>query len=324
MSEASSSFPLVTVFVAGYNHARFVVEALESVRIQNYPAIQLIVADDCSKDNSVAVIRDWLARHWPDARLITHAENRGICRTFNEIISHATGKYISGFAADDVWLPGRLRALVEFMEGLPEDIGVVYGDAFQIDETGARLPETFNAAHRRLTTLPEGWIFDALAEGNFIPAMTTLVRRRCFETVGGYDESLAFEDWDMWLRISRCFQFRCWPEITASYRVLSTSMMRTQSAAIRESGERVLLKCLDRGWLKGHPRAVALGAERHHAMTGYRERAPQWFHAVWKCFRRHPSLKNLLLLIGCSIRLPAGWLTGIFGGVRKLKYAARA
>src|SRR4051812_1024831 len=96
--DPASAWPLVTVYVACYNHARFVIEALESVRIQNYPRIQLIVSDDCSRDDSVAVIRRWLDQHWPDAQFITHAVNRGICATFNEILQQATGKYVSGFA----------------------------------------------------------------------------------------------------------------------------------------------------------------------------------------------------------------------------------
>ena len=306
-AEVPGELPLVTVFVACYNHARFVVQALESVRAQDYRRVQLIVADDCSKDDSVAVIRGWLEQHWPDAHFIVHAKNRGICATFNEILDRANGKYISGFAADDVWLPGRLRAHVEFMERQPEQVGVIYGDVHQIDENGARLPLDFNAAHRNLSPLPEGWIFETVIAGNFIPAMSTLVRRRCFEIVGGYDETLAFEDWDMWLRISRQFEFRAWPQPTAQYRVLATSMMRTMSAELYRSGDRILLKCLEQGWLSGYRRLTTLNLEHRYAMQGYVQRTPGWFGAVWRCFCRHPGPKNFLLLACAVTRLPARW-----------------
>lgn len=320
--EPRASGPLVTVFVACYNHARFVVPALESVRLQGYPNVQLIVTDDCSKDDSVRVIREWLAAHWPDALFLAHPENRGICRTFNEIIGHAKGKYVSGFAADDVWLPGRLSAQVAYMEAQPEDVGVLYGDAYQIDEHGGRLPLLFNAAHRNLPMLPEGWVFETMIEGNFVPAMTTLVRRRCYEVVGGYDETLAFEDWDMWLRISRTFQFRVWPQPSAEYRLLSTSMVRTQSAAIRRSGERVLLKCLRNGWLSGRMRDVARGIEHDAARESYRQKNPARFRETWDCFRRHPSPKNLLLLLCCFSRVPADWYFGMTDAAKKMKRAA--
>jgi cellulose synthase/poly-beta-1,6-N-acetylglucosamine synthase-like glycosyltransferase len=65
---SAPDLPLVTVFVACYNHARFVVQALESVRIQDYPRIQRIVSDDRSKDDSVRVLGDWLGRHWSLSR----------------------------------------------------------------------------------------------------------------------------------------------------------------------------------------------------------------------------------------------------------------
>jgi glycosyltransferase involved in cell wall biosynthesis len=321
-TEPRSSSPLVTVFVACYNHARFVVQALESVRLQGYPNVQLIVTDDCSKDDSVSVIRAWLDAHWPDPLFISHAQNLGICRTFNEIIRHAKGKYVSGFAADDVWLPGRLAAHVAYMEIQPENVGVLYGDAYQIDEHGHRLPQLFNAAHRNLAILPQGWIFEAMIEGNFVPAMTTLVRRRCYEVVGGYDESLAFEDWDMWLRISRSFQFHVWPQPSAEYRLLSTSMVRTQSDAIRRSGERILLKCLRQGWLTGRMREVARRIEHEHARESYRQKNPSRFGEAWKCFQRHPSPRNLLLLACCFSRVPADWYFGIVGATRKIKRAA--
>lgn len=316
------SSPLVTVFVACYNHARFVVQALESVRAQNYPHVQLIVADDCSKDDSVRVIRECLAAHWPDALFLVHPQNLGICRTFNEIIGHAKGKYVAGFSADDVWLSERLRAQVAWMESQPEDVGVLYGDAYQIDEHGARLPLQFNAAHRNLSVLPDGWVFETLIEGNFVPAMTTLVRRRCYEVVGGYDETLAFEDWDMWLRIARSFQFRVWPHPSAEYRVLTTSLMRTQSVAIRRSGERVILKCLQRGWLVGRMLGVARGIEHEYARESYRQKNSQRFRDAWACFRRYPSPKNLLLLSCCFSGVPADWYLGLMGIAKKLKRAA--
>ncbi|HEX2854044.1 MAG TPA: glycosyltransferase [Opitutaceae bacterium] len=316
--------PLVTVFVACYNHARFVVQALESVRMQGYPNVQLIVADDCSKDDSVRVIRAWLDAHWPEALFLVHAENRGVCRTFNEIIGHAKGKYVAGFSADDVWLPERLRAQVEFMESQPEDVGVLYGDAYQIDENGARLPLRFNAAHRNLPVLPDGWVFDTLIEENFVPAMTTLVRRRCYEVVGGYDESLAFEDWDMWLRMSRSFQFRVWPHLSAEYRILSTSMTRSRSVVVNRSAERVLLKCLQQGWLKGRMLGVARRIEHDYARESYREKNPGRFRDAWNCFRRHPSPKNLVLLACCFSGVPADWYFGMVKTARKLKGSARA
>src|SRR5206468_7556312 len=70
-----------------------------------------------------------------------------------------------------------------------------------------------------------------------ISAMTTLIRRECFTKVGKYDEDLCFEDWDMWMRISRRFRFAYDEVPAAKYRVVSTSVVRTMSEAMDRSTE---------------------------------------------------------------------------------------
>src|SRR6266508_3803591 len=103
----SDNGPLVTVFVGSYNQSRFVEECLDSVRHQTYPNLQIIIFDDCSKDNSVAVIDTWLKRHRLDWQFIPHSRNIGICASLNEVLRLARGKYISMVAADDVWQPDK-------------------------------------------------------------------------------------------------------------------------------------------------------------------------------------------------------------------------
>jgi len=173
--------PLVTAFVGCYNHSRFVEECLDSVRHQTYPNLEVIIFDDRSKDNSVAVIDTWLKKQRLDWQFVPHTKNIGICASLNEVLQLARGKYISMVAADDIWLPDKTARQVEMMERLPEDVGVVYSDAFQIDENGATLPQMFIEAQRNFAVPPKGLLFDVLLEGNFIPAMTTLIRR---ETCG--------------------------------------------------------------------------------------------------------------------------------------------
>jgi len=239
----------VTAFVGCYNHSRFVEECLDSVRHQTYPKLQVIIFDDCSKDNSVFVIENWLQKHQLDWQFIPHTRNIGICASLNEVLRLARGKYISMVAADDVWLPDKTSRQVEIMEQMPSDVGVLYSDAFQINENGETLPQMFIEAYRKFVVPPEGFLFDVLWEGNFIPAMTTLIRRDCFTEVGMYDEDLCFEDWDMWMRISRKFRFAYENVPEARYRVISSSAVRTMSEALDRSIELFRIKYFWRGWL---------------------------------------------------------------------------
>ena len=191
--------PLVSVIATCYNHERYVEECLESIRNQTYENVQLIIVDDCSTDRSVKVIRSWLARTGTPATLITHRVNRGICRSRNDAHRRARGRYLSMIATDDTWVPDKLAIQVPMMESLPADVAVLYGDATTMDENSATRPEMVIDLYGYLDSFPDGWVFDDLLRGNFVTSLTALVRRRCIDAVGGYDEALIYEDWDLWL-----------------------------------------------------------------------------------------------------------------------------
>jgi len=224
-----SAAPLVTVVAVCYNHSKYVVECLESIRQQTYSCIQLIVMDDASPDESVHIIEKWIEGNAIDCLFIRNSANRGICRTLNEALGFAKGKYVSIVSADDVLLPDKLRQQVAEMEELPENIGVLYSEAWQMDVSGNPVPSMFIESQGRFRNLPDGDIFSTLVDGNFIPALTTLIRRSCFETVGVYDERLCYEDWDMWLRIAQHFRFASSAYVSARYRIVPKSLTWTRS-----------------------------------------------------------------------------------------------
>jgi glycosyltransferase involved in cell wall biosynthesis len=227
----------VTVIATCYNHSAFVIESLESIRHQTYSPIQLIITDDHSTDDSDALITEWITRHHVFSTYIRHRTNKGLCRSLNDGLAVAKGKYVALLATDDLWVSDKLEHQVGLMERLPEKVGVLYSDAMQIDEAGTLLPQRFIEAHR--TGPPaEGDIFSHLVERNFIPAMAALIRRSCYDTVGRYDERLCFEDWDMWLRIAQHYHFAFSPTVSAKRRIVSSSMTNT----VLQSESREMLK----------------------------------------------------------------------------------
>lgn len=236
--------PLVTVIAVSYNHERFVEESLESIRAQTYKHIELIICDDASSDRSVEVIRTWLERTGTECTFVPHERNKGMLRTLNDTLALATGDYVAMVAADDAWFPQKTEAQVRQFQSLPPSVGVLYSDAVVVDENGEPYPGSFITRERSFDQPPEGDLSSILLRGNFIPAMTTMVRRECYERVGNFDEELAFEDWDMWLRLSRHYEFRFTPGPLVRYRVLATSVAGTL-------GERGLISAIAiyRKWL---------------------------------------------------------------------------
>jgi glycosyltransferase involved in cell wall biosynthesis len=241
--------PLVSTIVLSYNQSGFVVETLEGVKAQTYKPTQLIIIDDCSTDDSVATIERWLQANGMDCTFIRHQKNLGICKSLNDALAVATGKYVSMIASDDVWLPDKIARQVALLESQPDHVGIAYSDAFQIDEQGRPLPNMFIAAHRKLPEMPQGEILNVLLEGNFIPGMTTLVRRGCYDRVGLYDENLPWEDWDMWMRIARRYTFLYLPTPTAKYRRHEKSLSRSDRVAMLKGSFKTCLKQFDLGHL---------------------------------------------------------------------------
>jgi glycosyltransferase involved in cell wall biosynthesis len=232
----SSSQPLVTAIVLCYNQARFVIESLESVRNQTYKNIQLIIIDDASGDDSAALIRRWIKEHTIDCRFMAHEKNMGICKTLNEALSYAKGKYIALLASDDVWMPNKTQDQVAIMERLDLSFGVVYSDAVIIDEEGVAFPELHVDRCKKAYNFkkaPEGDVFLDLLANNFILAATVLIRKDSYEKVGLYDENLAFEDYDMWLRISQHYKFAFLSTASTMYRLSKTSALNTLLATSR-------------------------------------------------------------------------------------------
>ena len=290
--------PLVTVISLCYNNGRFVVQGLESVRNQTYKNIQHLIADDCSQDDSVALIEDWIRKHNYNCIFIKRTKNLGICKGINELLKLAKGKYCSG-VSDDVWLPDKTARQVQILENAPENVGVVYSDAFQIDEHGNELPQMVIQDPKAILVPHEGYMFDRLWDENRIPALTALIRRECFTQVGTYDEKLYFEDWDMWLRISRKFRFVYDNKPSAKYRIISTSMMQANREAIQQSTDLFRVKYYYRKWLSAEQEALAISSMVRSIWHRYQTGLHIPMRWKWTLLRNKCNAKILCLVI-CS------------------------
>ncbi len=266
-----TSLPLVTAIVPCYNHARFVIEALESIRTQDYPRLQIVIIDDCSKDSCPSLVRDWVAANPAlDVTFIQNEKNLGVCKTMNRALTLAKGKYIALASGDDVWEMETLKEKVLFMDSLPETVAVLYSDAHRVDENGALLSKQFISHWRVFDRMPEGNVNELLWNGNWIPVPTTIIRHSAFDKVGHYDEDLFLEDWDMWLRISRHFHFAYYPKITARYRVVSTSISNSSNDKMNLANELMFTKNLLQGLV---PRSVMNKAFNYAIRRIFRRRS---------------------------------------------------
>ncbi len=217
--------PLVTVICVCYNHARFVTDALDSVVNQTYPNVELIVIDDGSTDGSGKVIKKWMATH-QDATLIMNGKNLGYCKTFNKAFQISKGTFYIDLSADDVLMPRRIEEGVNLLEKSGADFGVTFSDAQYMDEQGK--PIRLHSEKYPHATIPSGDIYEEVVQRYFICSPTMMFRRSVLDSLQGYDELLAFEDFDFWIRASRNFKFIYSPEVLVKKRVVVTSMSAKQ------------------------------------------------------------------------------------------------
>lgn len=223
-TDASSNERLVSVIVPAFNYGRFVGETLESLRAQTHDTWECIVVDDGSTDDTAGVVKAWSERD-PRIRYLRQP-NRGQPSARNLGLRSAGGGYVQLLDADDLIEPDKLALQVEFLEHHPE-ADLVYGDVqfFPTDhpeQRRASLDETGRDWMPRLSGTGADIIRVAI-EQNIMVINSPLVRRRVFDEVGLFDESLPrADDWDMWLRCAlagKHFAYHDPPDSAALVRV---------------------------------------------------------------------------------------------------------
>jgi len=216
--------PLVSVICISHNHALYVRQALDSVIRQAYSPVELIIVDVGSADNSVAEIQEWLRGH-PGFPFLQVETNVGNCVAFNMALKTAKGKYVIDLSADDELMPQRIAQGVICMEE-DDGIGVQFSDAELIGPTGNHIG--FHSDRFPHDTVPQGKIFREVLSRYFINSPTTMFRKSLLDELGGYDESLAYEDFDFWIRSTPRTRYAYLPEALVRRRILPSSMGKQQ------------------------------------------------------------------------------------------------
>ena len=214
-----SDLPLVSVICLCHNHDRFVEESINSVLGQTHPAVELIVVDDASADQSVSKIKKKLANN--QIPFIELEQNIGNTRAFNKGLQIANGKYVIDLAADDILCPDRIEKQVAFFEKNSENTGVIYSDAEYIDENGNSMG--FHFSSRKYQAF-EGDVYEKLIDTFFIPPPTMMMKKEVLDKLNGYDENLAYEDFDFWIRSSRKWQYAYQPDSLTKIRKVKNSL----------------------------------------------------------------------------------------------------
>lgn len=179
-----------SIVTPSFNQANFIERTILSVIEQEDVEVEYIVIDGGSIDGSVDVIK----KHESKMAVWISEEDNGQTDALNKGFHRATGDIYAWINSDDTYEPGALKAAANYFEQHPE-IGMIYGDAYFIDEDDQRIGE-FPAAQTDHQRLREGYVH--------IPQQAAFFRASVWEQVGPLDPDFYFAmDYDLWVRIAK-------------------------------------------------------------------------------------------------------------------------
>ncbi len=210
----TEKLPLITAGITCFNAADTIARAIDSALRQDWENLEVVIIDDCSTDNSNAVIQDAIKGH-ANARLVTHEHNKGFAGALNTLIGEAKGEFIAIFDDDDVSEPSRLsvqyKTLTTYEQEHNPPLAACYasgqrqypnGYVFYFDAIGSRpdVPVGEDMVRYHLFAPRPKNVF----YGNGTPSCNLMLRKSVYAEIGMYDPLLRrTEDCDFAIRLGK-------------------------------------------------------------------------------------------------------------------------
>jgi len=178
---------LVSIITPLYNSKAFIAETISSVLKQTYTNWELLLIDDCSTDNTLEVVAEFLLKN-PNIKLIKNNSNSGAAISRNKGIAEAKGDFIAFLDADDLWKPKKLEKQINFMQ--TENCEVCFSSYEQIDEAG----KPVNKLVKALPVLD----YNTLLKTNYIGNLTGIYNAKVLGKIEAPNLRKR-QDWLLWL-----------------------------------------------------------------------------------------------------------------------------
>lgn len=203
----------VTIGITCFNAADTIHRALDSAFLQDWPDLEIVVVDDCSSDDSAAVV-DRCIHGRPNARLIRHAVNTGPGAARNTILSQATGEFVAFFDDDDLSLPQRVRVqarrIIQYEQAASTRLLACFASGRRCYPNGYELPLPAIGSRPRVPSgsmVADYLLFNRREPGVFYgagtPTCALMARRSTFHALGGFDPTFRrVEDADFAIRLA--------------------------------------------------------------------------------------------------------------------------
>lgn len=214
----STHLPLVSILVLSMNHEDYVAQCFESIIGQDYPNIEIIYLDNASSDMTFERSISILSRSGRPYKAEKRSKSFGISANFNFLMQQARGEYLAIVSADDWWTTDKIGKQVAHFQAHPQ-AGLVHTNYHIFDEPSGELREPSKKVFI-------GKVFNDLLKGNFVAAVSVMLKRDVLYEIGYFDEASPAEDWDMWLRVAQNYTIEYVADKCAYYRVGVSNISR--------------------------------------------------------------------------------------------------
>ena len=218
--------PKVSVIIITYNRAQWLKTAMQTVLDQTFEDFELLIINDGSSDDTENTVESFCD---PRVRYVKHAQNQGEGVARNTGMQHAKGEYIAFLDDDDEWFPNKLQLGVELLDSQPKQVGLVHSALINFHADSSDEVEKGSPVEQ-----VSGKVFEKLMEETFVTLSTVMARKAGFDTVGRFDLSIpAIRDYDMWVRISKKYEFAYIDLPLVKYRIHRDSITHNFRLQIR-------------------------------------------------------------------------------------------
>lgn len=209
----------VSIVLTSYNHERYIKESIESVLSQTFKDFELIIVDDCSKDNSWEIIKSFTDPRIKAIRNPRNLRTEGVKEAIKQV---ASGEYLAIHHSDDLWEQDKLEKQVKLMEEKPE-ISACFTWAEPIDEDGTPYQEEsgfyYDVFEQPNRTRYE-WLNYFFYYGNCLCHPSVLIRRELFLKENLFDFGFAqIPDMARWVKICLHHEIFIIPEKLTRFRI---------------------------------------------------------------------------------------------------------
>ncbi len=177
---------LVSIAMASYNGAKYIGEQLDSIIQQTYTPLEIVIVDDCSKDNTVAIIQEYQQKY-TNIKLVVNKQNSGVTKTFETAIKLCKGTYIAIADQDDIWELNKIEILVNSIG----EHDAVYSNSLLVDASGQSLNKSFTTI-MNMQTYYSGAPF---LLSNSVPGHTILMKQAFVQKILPFPPKMLFDLW---------------------------------------------------------------------------------------------------------------------------------